>query len=248
MGIVWGRQAGGQDRTDQRSSPRTSASVIHLGIGVAPGGGAADVHASLPDGIDLGAGADPQPFASWDRAITVVAEAASDEPLLLVLDEFPELLASDPHHRGQTLRAVWEKVIAVRIQAQAAAVRLGRAHDVVDRRGADRALYGRFDLRLLVHPFRPHEAALMLRHLKPAERAVVWGICGGTPLYLSWWDQCADLAYQHAGAGSARPRPCCATEARAGPGHRRGCRWPGQTGAERDRPRQEPALRDQSTR
>lgn len=192
LGLVWGRRRVGKSWLLGHFAEQLSSVVAHTG-GARPAGLELALFSAEVARARLGGVRDlaERPFASWDEAFATLASEGREQPVLVVLDEFPDLLRSSPELES-VLRAVAEragKPAPVRFLLCGSAVRI--MESLAEER---RPLFGRFGLRLPVHPFRPHEAAGMLPDLAPAERALVWGLLGGVPLYLSWWRQSATVA------------------------------------------------------
>jgi AAA+ ATPase superfamily predicted ATPase len=131
------------------------------------------------------------PFRNWDEALNYLAAAAETEPLLVVLDEFSYLVASNPS-LPSIVQRFWDRAGRT---SRLRLVLCGSATNVMEGLGAAKApLFGRFTLRLQIHPFTFSDAARFHPGLAPADQAVVYGVLGGMPLYLRLWDPDESIA------------------------------------------------------
>lgn len=190
MGLVWGRRRVGKTSLLQQFA-QGRRHVFHTGTGRPPGDELRVLSLAAAIATDTGLrDLRERPFTDWTDALETFAALAAETPLVLILDEFPEMLSVAPE-LPSVMRAVWDRV---RLRTNLKILLSGSALRVIRHMQEERApLFGRLDVRLMLHPFRPREAALMLPAMAAVERALVWGIVGGIPLYLQWWDEHQDV-------------------------------------------------------
>jgi AAA+ ATPase superfamily predicted ATPase len=186
MAVVWGRRRVGKSQLLRHWS-KDKRAFMHVARNSALADELVEFSRSVQAVIkgtrrDLNA----RPFTDWDDMFDFLAEVSAREPLVFIIDEFPELLKSSPGLES-TLRSIWDRIegmCKLRLILCGSAVRAMEALQA-----QDAALFNRMTLRLQIHPFHPSEVAQMLPRTSALERAAAWGVCGGMPFYLSAWDE-----------------------------------------------------------
>jgi len=132
----------------------------------------------------------PTPFRDWEAALRFLIRLAENEPLLVVIDEAPRLLSSQPDF-ADLISAVWEN----RVHGQRLMLALtGSAVSTMTQMlGAQGGLHRRPAVELRLDPFPAREARLFLPDLPAADFLTAYAICGGYPLHLEQWDQSRPL-------------------------------------------------------
>lgn len=124
---------------------------------------------------------DPADYPTWRTVFRLLYELRTPEPLVVVLDEFQYLMGTRdgvPSH----LNAIHD---VHRDTRPFVLVLCGSAVRTMERLNAgDAALHGRFARVIRLEPFDYFDAAALAPVTTHRERAVVYGIVGGTPRYL----------------------------------------------------------------
>jgi len=124
-------------------------------------------------------------FADWPSALEYLADKAGTSPLLVVLDEFPYLVRSEPA-LPSIIQKFWDQKGR---QSKLMLIVCGSAHSVMSELQTEQApMFGRFDLRLQLRPLSFSDAAMFVPDLERADKALAYGILGGMPGYLARWD------------------------------------------------------------
>lgn len=130
------------------------------------------------------------PFQDWEAAMRFLVRLGETEPLLVVIDEAPRLLSSQPDF-ADLVSAVWEN----RVRDQRLMLVLtGSAVSVMEQMlGAQGGLHRRAALECRLDPFSAPEARSFLPSIPAADFITAYCVCGGYPLHLDQWEESAPV-------------------------------------------------------
>ena len=124
---------------------------------------------------------DPADYPTWRTVFRALIDLASDDPLVVVLDEFQYVLGTG--EVTSHLVAAWDPVPKNRpITLMLAGSEISTMSHL---QAGSEPLFGRITWSSRLYPFDYRDAARMAPHLAPRDAAYMYGIFGGSPRYLA---------------------------------------------------------------
>ena len=138
-------------------------------------------------GMDGSASANAPVYQSFEQALNAVGEMASNKQLVLVIDEYPYLAKS-----YKPISSLLQKLIDLRFKRDSKLfiILCGSSMSFMERQvlGYQSPLYGRRTGQLQIMPFNFYECKSYFQHFTDEELAVIYGITGGIPQYMSFFN------------------------------------------------------------
>ena len=121
-------------------------------------------------------------YSTWEDLFHALAQAAQSERLVVVLDEFPYLVAAYPP-LATILQRVWDQTLKnSQIMLILCGSYIGMMEDTV--LGYQAPLYGRRTAQYLLEPLRFKYARLFYPSFPLEDQVRAYAVYGGTPAYL----------------------------------------------------------------
>lgn len=137
--------------------------------------------------------ANPEPprFELWSQLFEQMARMLGDSPVVVIFDEFPYALESDPSF-ASNLQAAWDHLFKAKpITLILAGSHIGMMVEQLDYRAP---LYGRITAQLEVDPLPFAALSEFFPSYPAAERVATYAVLGGVPAYLEWFDEKESLS------------------------------------------------------
>lgn len=121
-------------------------------------------------------------YSSWESLFQILGQAANDERLVVVLDEFPYMVAAHPP-LASILQKLWDQTLKnSKIMLILCGSYIGMMEETV--LGYQAPLFGRRTAQYLLEPLQFKDARLFFPFLPKEDQVRAYAIYGGTPAYL----------------------------------------------------------------
>jgi AAA+ ATPase superfamily predicted ATPase len=130
-------------------------------------------------------------FQSWQDAFSYIAQKASEQRVILVIDEYPYIAQSDP-----SVSSVLQKIIDHELKnTELFLILCGSSMSFMENQvlGYQSPLYGRRTAQMKIQPLPYWESIDFFDHWQWQDKLYAFGVCGGIPQYLEYFSYHRDF-------------------------------------------------------